>query len=115
MSGDFSFKKEVRSLASSRGTSNGPDWRDVGSAQVSYQKFTGVLFVIELTASEGAKQPDLIVTAHAYEKGSRGMGARPLVSVSVSCRSQDYTHLESAVMKAMFDLDVALYAGNYVT
>lgn len=96
-------------MASSRGTSNGPDWKDVGSALVNYQRFTGVVFVVELTASEGVKEPDLVVTAHAYEKGKRGLGARPLASASVSCRQQGYIGLESVVMKAMFDLDVALY------
>jgi len=101
-------------LASSRDTSNGPDWQDVASALVNYERFTGVVFVVELTASEGAKSPDLLVTAQAFEKGSRSLGARPLVSVSVSCRRQGYLKVESAVMKAMYDLDVALYAGNHV-
>lgn len=97
-------------MGSSRGTSNGPDWKDVAGAIVNYSHFTGVVFVIDLTATEGAKQPDLVVTAHAYEKGKRGTGARPLASASVSCRQQGYTAVESAVMKAMFDLDVTLYA-----
>lgn len=96
-------------MASSRGTSNGPDWKDVASAVVNYQHFTGVEFVVELTSATGEKQPDLIATAHAYEKGTRALGRRPLVSSSVSCRSQNYLSLESVVMKALFDLDVALY------
>lgn len=87
---------------------------DVASALVNYQKFTGAVFVLELTATEGVKQPDLLITAHAYEKGKRGLGARPLASASVSCRHQGYTGLESVVMKAMFDLDVALYASGLV-
>jgi len=99
-------------LASSRGTSNGPDWQDTAQAVVNYQRFTGVVFVVELTATEGAKQPDLIVTAHAFEKGKRALGARPLVSASVSCRQQGYIALESVVMKALYDLDVALYTVN---
>lgn len=57
----------------------------------------------------GAKVPDLVITAHAYPKGERALGARPLVSASVSCRQQGYINLESAAMKALFDLDVALY------
>jgi catabolite regulation protein CreA len=68
-----------------------------------------VVFVVELTAMEGAKNPDLVVTAKGYAKGSISQGARPLASASVSCRQQGYINLESAVMKAMFDLDVALY------
>ena len=101
-------------MASSRDTRNGPDWQDVAAAVVNYQNFTGVVFVVELTATAGAKSPDLIVTAHGYEKATKALGVRPLVSASVSCRAQGYVSLESAVMKALFDLDVALYRVNGV-
>jgi hypothetical protein len=84
----------------------------VASALLNYQRFTGVVFVLDLTASEGAKHPDLVVTAHAYAKEQRALGARPLVSASVSCRQHGYTDLESVVLKAMFDLDVALYGAK---
>jgi hypothetical protein len=81
----------------------------------NYKHFTGVVFVVELSSAAGAKNADLIATAYAYETGRKALGARPLVSASVSCRQQGYSLLESAVLKAMYDLDVKLYADDYIS
>jgi len=80
----------------------------------NYKHFTGVVFVVELTSAVGQKTADLLVTAKAFQKGAISQGARPLASASVSCRQQGYSTLEAAVMKAMYDLDVALYATGAV-
>lgn len=101
-------------MASSRDTRNGPDWQDVAAAMENYKLFTGVEFVVELTSAAGAQSAGLFVTAHAYEKGKRALGARPLASASVSCRQAMFVSLEAVVMKALFDLDVALYQVNGV-
>jgi hypothetical protein len=99
-------------LASSRDTRNGPDWRDVAQAILNYQGFWCARCEIVVTAEHGTKTGDLIVTARALKDSDTAPGPVVLASASVSARSQNYVSLESVVMKALFDCDVAMYRGE---
>lgn len=97
-------------MASSRGTSNGPDWQDVAQAVLNYEKFNTCAIKIVIEARPGQKASDLLIVASAYERNSVDGEASRWASASVSCRQQGYVGLEAAIMKSLYDLDVALYS-----
>jgi len=96
-------------LASSRDTRNGPDWRDVTQAIINYQGFWNARAEIVITAVHGLKTGDLIVCARALRDNDNYPDPTVLASASVSAKGSSYVNLESVVMKALFDLDVAIY------
>jgi len=96
-------------LASSRDTSNGPDWKDVIQAIFNYQQFWDAHAEIVICAEGGGKTGDLVIVARALRGRECEAAPTTLASVSVSCRREGYKGLESAIMKALFDLDVAIY------
>jgi len=99
-------------LASSRDTSNGPDWQDVAQAILNYQSFWQGRAELVLSAVAGPKTGDLVIVARVLSGEVEGPAPSIWASASVSCRREGYKGLESAIMKALFDLDIALYRTN---
>jgi hypothetical protein len=100
----------VSPLASSKGTSNGPDWQDVTQAILNYELWQGSQIKILIEARPGKKTGDLIVTAEAMGVAPSYQGQLPSASVSVSCRSAGYLELSATILKALYDLDLACVA-----
>jgi len=97
-------------LASSRGTSNGPDWKDTAQAMLNYQHFNGCHIEVVVTVVKGLKQPDLIVTARNLKDNEDGLGVQVLASASVRASQTQYLSLDAVISKCLYDLDVAMWA-----
>jgi hypothetical protein len=97
-------------LASSNGTSNGPDWQDVSQAILNYEHWQGSQIKVTIEARPGKKLADLVVTAEAMGTAPEYMGALPSASASVSCRVCGFRELSATILKALYDLDLACCA-----
>lgn len=95
-------------LASSRGTSNGPDWKDVHQALVNAEHWYGqpITLCIHSAGLHGAKY--LVMEARAQaEVGSNGEVLRS-VCVNATMSALNVKTLSSAFLNLLLRLDYAM-------
>jgi len=101
-------------LAASRGSSNGPDWKDVALAMAAFQEQEDCRLTIRigLTYSpEGV--PDLILQATALQDTS-GLEVTTLASAHVTCLGTSRLGLEAALFRLLYALDFQSAANAYL-
>lgn len=92
-------------LASSRDTSNGPDWKDVTQALVNYERFwqCQITLSIHLDGSDGVRI--MMLEARADPTNDTNSGLLHSVLVSASMRSLNAVTLSAAILNVLHKLD----------
>ncbi len=92
-------------LASSRGTSNGPDWKDIASALEAVESYHNVTVGLHVSVPVISESGRVRITAVATRKGSVPVGVRPSVSRSLLIGSQDAHRDTATIFRLVHDLD----------
>jgi hypothetical protein len=103
------FQKGVNPLASSRGTLNGPDWRDVATAMVEFQEMWNGVILIGITASMKGRLPNLSLTASMALPGNGNAAHAFSASASVSMLAGPSMDTDGALLYLLYELDKDLY------
>lgn len=102
-------------MASSRYTSNTPDWQDLAETMRHFQEQNDCLIYVELSSVETKGMPDIAARAYAWPKNSDRRGARPLALVSLTWREGRYKSLMGLVFYLMYHLDFKLAGAEWDT
>lgn len=101
-------------MASSRGTSNGPDWRDIALAMEAFEAQEDCRLSITLcSAIDKNGCADLIMQAQALRDGE-GLEVITLASASVTCSGTHPQTLDGALFRLMYALDFQSAANEYL-
>jgi hypothetical protein len=92
-------------LASSRVSSNGPDWTDVAAAILAVEDFHRVSIVMEVMLPRPGRKGLLEVKAKATKLLGQNGEARPSVSRSVLISGGDPTMVAATTFRLVYDLD----------
>jgi len=95
-------------LASSRGTSNGADWRDVAGNLVAFEAINGVRLEIRVATTDYHGRADLSVEVVAHDRKVEIGAAPSLGSVRLTCSAMRLKSLEGALIHALYLLDSQL-------
>ena len=97
-------------MASSRDSSNSPDWKDIAEAIHSFQMSEELVVTLHLHAEQGKKGVELCVTAMASALDQSSTALPPLVSASAKCSTIGLKSLEGALLHVLYALDFQLAA-----
>lgn len=92
-------------MASSRGTSNNPDWQDIASVLQAFQHINRCTVDLGLQVVVKGSRIELALTAHAWEPGVDRRVVKPLGSASVTCSASGLRSLEAAAIHLLYLLD----------
>lgn len=95
-------------MASSRGTSNGPDWQDIAEMIAAFEDQNRVSIEISLSRWTTGDMPDLSVVGKAWERDADRRVAKPLAFQNVRCRAERVRSLEGVVTYLLYQLDFLL-------
>ena len=99
-------------MASSRGTLNGPDWRDVAQAMAEYARMWEAMPEIRVSLAGTGKHSYLCLTGALTDaKSVNGVVVRS-VSASVNLRTGPAMATDGALLHLLYLLDAALYAAS---
>ena len=95
-------------MASSRGTSNGPDVRDCAEALRAFEEQNRVRIVITVRPCRGQEAADFWLEGKALSEHDVS-GVRTLLAfASVKCLGSRHTTMDSAVLALLYQLDFQL-------
>jgi hypothetical protein len=95
-------------LASSRISSNAPDWQDVAANLIAFEAMNNVRLEMRVSTADDHGLADLLVTVAAHERTVE-IGDQPsLGSVSVKCSGTRLKSLEACTIHALYLLDSKL-------
>ena len=99
-------------MASSRGTLNGPDWRDVHQALLNLEKFSGQRIILSIHSAglDGAQY--LVLEAKTLPGVGKDGEVLPSAFVSATMRSLNVTTLSAAFLNLLHKADAQLWGGN---
>jgi hypothetical protein len=100
-------------LASSRGTSNGPDVQDVTYALLAFESINQVEIVITIRRRDSGTESVLELRAEAYTKEKEGTEATLLASTRHLAGSNDRRTMDAAIMQLTYKLDALLATGEF--
>ena len=92
-------------MASSRGTSNGPDWKDVTQALVNYERFWGCQITLSIHLDGSNDVRVMMLEARADPTNNSNSGLLHSVLVSASMRSLNAVTLSAAILNVLHKLD----------
>jgi len=92
-------------LASSRDTSNGPDWQDIQSVIADLQSSLDCRITVEMVLVQDKKVPRLRWTLTAYPYQSEPTEARRSVSLSVPCLASGAQMGVASIYRGLLALD----------
>jgi len=96
-------------LAQSRGTSNGPDWKDVTRAAQDYARIWDGEIKVLLRPGGSWKQPTLTMVAELWRiEGESGV-PRLSASASVLLGGGGHSDIEMAALSVLYSLDQEVY------
>lgn len=95
-------------MATSRGTSNGPDWADLASMIEAFEKQNRVSIDICFGSAKTMEMPDIEARAAAWEPGTDRRGAKPLALKSVKWRAERFRTMEGLLTYLLYQLDFLL-------
>jgi len=98
-------RKREKQLASSRDTSNGPDWKDIALALEAVGLYHNVVVDIRFTAPKSGLAGSLQVTATASRKGCLPPGVRPSVCRSFLIGSNGVMKDTARIFRLVHELD----------
>lgn len=96
-------------MASSRDTSNGPDWKDVTRALLDFQRSWEHPITIRLVPSGTFKFPKLTMQACAWSEDPESPAATCLAYASVSMPGNGAGDLCAALLLLGYELDKDVY------
>lgn len=92
-------------MASSRDSSNTPDWRDIASAMAAYEQQEACTLELTVVSAGSAEKPDMrLVLRSGLEVGEDGE-VKPSVYASALCSKERFRTLESAILFLLYQLD----------
>lgn len=95
-------------MASSRGTSNGPDVKDTADTVRAFEEANRVVIVMTLRPIRGTEEADIWIDAKAMSERD-GSGVRSILALaSVKCLGSRHKTLDAAVLAALYALDFQL-------
>lgn len=109
MQDDLLHQKEVRPLALSRDSSNGPDWKDIASALIEIQESWGVTCTVRVNAVGRGKFAKLMLSAQALIPEAENGGVNLSGSASVILSAGGAGAMEQALFRLVHELDADLY------
>lgn len=92
-------------MASSRDTSNGPDWQDCQVVMREMQSAMEARVELTIRPSAGEEKPSMVIKATAYPYLSAFPAARQSVSLSVRCPSSSGAMVAAATFRLLLALD----------
>jgi len=100
-------------LASSRGSSNGVDWRDVAGNIVAFEAINGVRVELRITTTNHHGRADLWIALLAHPADREIGEVAPLASVSLSTSATRLRSLEAAIIHGLYLLDGKLASNEF--
>lgn len=95
-------------MASSRGTSNGPDAVDVASVLVAFEQMNRVRLVVTTRTCRDTEEPGFWLEGKALsEPDSRGVRTL-LAFASVTCGNKGIRSLDTAFLRLLYALDFSI-------
>lgn len=101
-------------MASSRGTSNGVDWRDVATQWLAFEELNQVRLSLRMSAAGVEDAPDILLAMEAHGRDSEVGGQASLVSVSVRASSLNARTMEGALSYVLYQIDFLLAEREWV-
>lgn len=101
-------------MASSRGTSNGPDWKDIASALFAFEYQEKCQVRISIEAAGTPEEPDLSIQAIAVQVEKSGLEVSTLASANVTCSATCLVSLEAQLFRLLYALDFQSAANEYL-
>lgn len=95
-------------MASSRDTSNGPDWKDLAGMMAAFEEQNRVSIEIAFHRWTTNDTPDLSVIGKAWELGADRRVAKPLAFVSVTWQAGRFKTMEGLLTFLLYQLDFQL-------
>lgn len=95
-------------MASSRLSSNGPDWRDVAGNLVAFEAMNGVRLEIRLLTADHRGMADIQAEVVAHDRKAPIGAVPPLASASVTCSATKLRTLEGLLIHSLYVLDAML-------
>jgi len=92
-------------LASSRYSSNGPDWTDLDVVMRAVEEFHAVYVDITISTQTIGSRGGLLVMARATRRDKKALGARPSVSRSLRIGYGDPGQVVAALFRLIHELD----------
>lgn len=96
-------------LASSRDTSNGPDWRDVAQAFLYLEKLTGGKVSLRAELRPTSPQDSIVWIADLWLENLVNGGPKHLGSASVSMLTRGGGGTDAALLLLAYELDKDIY------
>jgi hypothetical protein len=101
-------------LATSRFSSNNPDWIDIVEVMAAFEEMNGVVLTLTGRVGSVAGQRSLMMEVQAHDKRYEIGEAPTLASVRCHPGSSNHRSMESAIMWALYQLDGQLAAQELV-
>ena len=95
-------------MASSRGTSNGPDWLDLAELIAAFEEQNGVRVSLRMGLVTRGIASDLTVVGEVWDRNQESGEAKPLASQTVLCRRERFRTMEGLFTFLMYQLDFQL-------
>lgn len=92
-------------MASSRDTSNGPDWRDVARAALEFSNLWQGVVTIHLRPYGTQNAPKMTVVASLWADQKSVGVAKPLASASVNLPGTGGGDFDAVALLALYELD----------
>jgi len=97
-------------LASSRGTSNGPDMLDLAAVVDAMERTNGIVITISMRTVKSGLYPCLSVLMEAHDQDHEIGEVPTLAYVRLTTGSHDLRTMEAAIMQSLYKLDAELAA-----
>lgn len=97
-------------MASSRGSSNGIDWRDVATQWLAFEEMNKVRLSLGMSSGGAHVAPDLFLTMQAWDREAVVGEVPPLASTSLRVSSLNVRTMEAALSYALYQIDFLLAA-----
>ena len=102
-------------MATSRGTTNGPDWEDVAGMLAAFEEANHCRIEVTFSRWTTAEQPDLSVVAKAWNREDDRRVAKPLGFVNVIWRAERLKTLEGLITFLLYQLDFQLASNEFAS
>lgn len=102
-------------MATSRGTTNGPDWADVAGMLAAFEDQNKCRIDVTFSRWTTADQPDISVVAKAWEREADRRVAKPLAFTNVIWRAERLKTLEGLIFFLLYQLDFQLAENEFAT
>lgn len=100
-------------MASSRDSSNSPDWKDLASILHAFQNDNKITIELALVPTVTGTTEDLRLSLVWWPVGGARQEAKPSDYLSVTCLATNRRSLESALLALLYQLDFKLALAEF--